>query len=97
MPLARQPRRHPFRLLLDRRTEATLRQQRHAIGLSQHARLQAQAAGLLAALAESGWSEPDLAGLTSGNILRVMRDVESVATRLRSERGPSLATYPELL
>ena len=48
---------------------------------------------LLAALAEAGWSEPDLARLTSGNILRVMRDVESVATRLRSERGPSLARF----
>ena len=51
---------------------------------------------LLAALAERGWSEDDLARLTSGNILRVMRDVESVATRLRSERGPSLATMEGL-
>jgi membrane dipeptidase len=29
---------------------------------------------LLAALADRGWSESDVAGLTSGNVLRVMRD-----------------------
>ena len=47
---------------------------------------------LLAALAERGWSDADLARLASGNILRVMRDVESTAARIRTERGPSLAT-----
>ncbi|MGZ5404344.1 MAG: dipeptidase [Nocardioides sp.] len=47
---------------------------------------------LLAALAEQGWSDSDLARLAHGNILRVMRDVESAAARIRTERGPSLAT-----
>ena len=51
---------------------------------------------LLAALAERGWSDEDLARLTSGNVLRVMRDAESGARRLQSERGPSLATIAEL-
>ncbi len=51
---------------------------------------------LLAALAERGWSEGDLGRLTSGNILRVMRDVEAAATRIRTERGPGLATLASL-
>ncbi len=51
---------------------------------------------LLAALAERGWSTSDLARLTSGNVLRVMRGVEAVSAELRSERGPSLATIEEL-
>jgi membrane dipeptidase len=51
---------------------------------------------LLAALAERGWSTEDLARLTSGNVLRVMRSVESVSAKLCSERGPSLATIEEL-
>ncbi len=51
---------------------------------------------LLAALADRGWSSTDLGRLTSGNLLRVMREVEAASTRLRSERGPSLATIQEL-
>jgi membrane dipeptidase len=51
---------------------------------------------LLAALADRGWSDPDLGQLTSGNVLRVMRAVESVSEKLRSERGPSLARIEEL-
>ena len=51
---------------------------------------------LLAALAGRGWSATDLAQLTSGNVLRVMRGMESVSAKLRSERGPSLATIEEL-
>lgn len=35
---------------------------------------------LLTELADRGWSDADLAGLTSGNILRVMQDAEDVAT-----------------
>ena len=35
---------------------------------------------LLAALADQGWSESDLGRLTSGNVLRVMRDVEATAS-----------------
>lgn len=37
---------------------------------------------LIAALMERGWGEPALAGLCSGNILRVMRGVERTAKRL---------------
>ena len=51
---------------------------------------------LLAALAERGWSDDDLARLTSGNMLRVMRSAEAVAARLRAERGPSSATIEQL-
>lgn len=49
--------------------------------------------GLLAALADRGWSEDDLGRLTSGNILRVMREVEVAGQRCRSERGPSLVRF----
>jgi membrane dipeptidase len=34
---------------------------------------------LIAELIDRGWADPDLASLTRGNILRVMRDAESVA------------------
>ena len=51
---------------------------------------------LLAALAERGWSDDDLARLTSGNMLRVMRSAEAVAAQLRAERGPSSATIEQL-
>lgn len=51
---------------------------------------------LVGALAERGWSSDDLGRLTCRNILRVMRDVESVARDLRSRRGPSLARIEEL-
>jgi membrane dipeptidase len=36
---------------------------------------------LITELIGRGWSEPELAALTRGNILRVMRDVEAVAAR----------------
>lgn len=51
---------------------------------------------LLEALAERGWSDDDLAKLTSGNVLRVMREAESGARVLQEQRGPSLATIAEL-
>jgi membrane dipeptidase len=51
---------------------------------------------LLAALADRGWSREDLSRLTSGNALRVLAVAGDVATRLRSERGPSLATIEQL-
>jgi len=51
---------------------------------------------LLVALAARGWSDEDLGRLTSGNILRVLREAEQVAARLRSERGPSLARPADL-
>jgi len=37
---------------------------------------------VLAELVRRGWSDADLAGLTSGNILRVMERVETVAKSL---------------
>ena len=51
---------------------------------------------LLGALADLGWSADDLAGLTCRNVLRVMRDVESVSRDLRAARGPSLARIADL-
>ncbi|TPG19512.1 dipeptidase [Pedococcus bigeumensis] len=51
---------------------------------------------LLAALADRGWSDDDLGKLTSGNILRVMRDAEAGAKELQQQRGPSLATIKDL-
>jgi membrane dipeptidase len=51
---------------------------------------------LLAALADRGWSDDDLGKLTSGNILRVLRDAEAGAKALQEVRGPSLATIAEL-
>ncbi len=46
---------------------------------------------LIAELAARGWSEPDLARLTGGNILRVLRDAEAAAAALAARRGPSQA------
>jgi membrane dipeptidase len=51
---------------------------------------------LVGALAERGWSDADLAKLTSGNILRVMREAEAGARALQAQRGPSLATLEDL-
>ena len=36
---------------------------------------------LFAELLARGWSEPDCAALAGGNLLRVLRDAESVAAR----------------
>ena len=51
---------------------------------------------LLTALADRGWSDADLAALTSANILRVMENVQDGAAALQQQRGPSLATIAEL-
>jgi membrane dipeptidase len=51
---------------------------------------------LLGALADRGWSDDDLARLTSGNILRVMQEAQDGAAALQQQRGPSLATIHEL-
>ena len=51
---------------------------------------------LFAALADLGWSNPDLAKLAGGNVLRVMRAAEAGARDLQATRGPSLATYEQL-
>jgi membrane dipeptidase len=47
---------------------------------------------LLAELARRGWSDEDLGRLASGNVLRVLRQAEAVAARLRKARPPSIAT-----
>jgi membrane dipeptidase len=52
---------------------------------------------LLAELSRRGWSEGDLRKLAGDNALRVWRDVERVADRLRTERGPSLLTFEEAM
>ncbi len=46
---------------------------------------------LLAELSRRGWAESELRKLAGENILRVMREAESVARRLQRERSPSLA------
>jgi membrane dipeptidase len=51
---------------------------------------------LFAELIRRGWSDADLAKLASGNILRVMRQAEEVAARLRRERPASTATIEKL-
>ena len=51
---------------------------------------------LIAELARRGWSEPDLARLAGGNILRVLRDAEAAAAALAARREPSGATIEQL-
>jgi membrane dipeptidase len=51
---------------------------------------------LLTELAGRGWSDSDLAHLTWGNALRVLRETEVAAAAARKDRGPSIATYTEL-
>jgi membrane dipeptidase len=48
---------------------------------------------LFAALLDRGWSEPELAKVAGGNVLRVLRDAEAVARELHRRRRPSLAVY----
>lgn len=51
---------------------------------------------LFDALRGFGWSEPDLAQLAYGNISRVLHAAEAVATGLRRQRPPSMATITAL-
>ncbi|MEU5386427.1 dipeptidase [Kitasatospora cineracea] len=51
---------------------------------------------LVAELLRRGWSEADLAKLTWHNAVRALRGAETVATRLRAERRPSIATLARL-
>jgi membrane dipeptidase len=47
---------------------------------------------LLEELARRGWSDGDLAKLAGGNLLRVMREAETVALRLQKAERPSVTT-----
>jgi membrane dipeptidase len=51
---------------------------------------------LLEELARRGWSDGDLAKVAGGNLLRVMRDAETVAKRLQKTEHPSFATIAAL-
>jgi membrane dipeptidase len=47
-------------------------------------------------LRDRGYTDEELRKIAGGNVLRLMREAEQVATRLRSERAPSLATIEHL-
>ena len=49
---------------------------------------------LVAELLDRGWTDAEVAKLTSGNLLRVFRAAEAVAADLRTRRAPSLVTPP---
>ena len=51
---------------------------------------------LLAALADRGWSDADLARLAGGNALRVLGEAEERAREIGATRGPSLARIEDL-
>jgi membrane dipeptidase len=51
---------------------------------------------LVAELLRRSWSEADLAKLTWGNAVRVLRDAEAAARGIAAERGPSAATIGQL-
>ena len=51
---------------------------------------------LFAELSRRGWTDQELAMLAGENLLRVMREAEAVARRLRRDRAPSTATIEEL-
>ncbi|HMM93757.1 dipeptidase [Phycicoccus sp.] len=51
---------------------------------------------LLEALADRGWSDTDLAALTSGNALRLLGEAEERAAALAATRGPSVARIEDL-
>jgi membrane dipeptidase len=51
---------------------------------------------VFAELARRGWTDADLAKLSSGNVLRVLKQAEDVSARLRKTRKPSIATIQEL-
>jgi membrane dipeptidase len=51
---------------------------------------------LIEALLALGWSEPDCGKLTSGNLLRVLRDAELAAGLIQARRPPSAARIEDL-
>ena len=51
---------------------------------------------LIAELLDRGWSRDDCVRLVGGNVLRVLREAESVSRSASARRGPSTATLEEL-
>jgi membrane dipeptidase len=51
---------------------------------------------LIAELARRGWTDAELAKLTNGNVLRVLKQAEAVSARLKKSRKPSQATIEQL-
>ena len=51
---------------------------------------------LFAELARRGWTERELAKLAGGNVLRAMKETESIARRLQTERLPSVRPIEDL-
>ena len=51
---------------------------------------------VFAELRDRGYKDDDLQRIAGRNVLRLMREAEAVATRLRSERDPSLSTIEQL-
>ncbi len=51
---------------------------------------------LLGELLRRGYSDDDVRKVAGGNVLRVLRRAEAIASRLQDERGPSEATLEEL-
>jgi membrane dipeptidase len=51
---------------------------------------------LIGALLDRGWSAEDCGKLTSGNLLRVLRDAEAAASLIRASRTPSAARIEDL-
>lgn len=51
---------------------------------------------LITELISRGWSDEDLAKLARGNVIRVLRETESVARTVSARRGPSNKTIEEL-
>jgi membrane dipeptidase len=50
---------------------------------------------LIAELLHRGWSEDDCAKLSSGNIVRVLRDAQTTAESISARRGPSRASIDD--
>jgi membrane dipeptidase len=51
---------------------------------------------IFAELARRGWSDADLAKLANGNVLRILKQAEQVAAKLKQTRKASNATIEEL-
>ncbi len=51
---------------------------------------------LFAELIKRGWSDADLKKLAGLNLIRTLRDAETVAARLQKARKPSTATIEQL-